>query len=124
MHCVPLVGSSVYPAPQPKRTRLEVVLLCFLKTVMFHSGTYESTIYLAECDCSVQESIEEDFRKIFVIKGLGVLNVYAIETSLFSYIVLTLHVKGYCIPCLRLYWISLLLCMSVWRYVMLLLIHT
>ena len=56
------------PAPQPKRTRLEVVLLyfgpCFLKTVMFHSGTYESTIYLAECDRSVHESIEEDFRKL------------------------------------------------------------
>ena len=31
---------------------------------MFHSGTYESTIYLAECDRSVQESIEEDFRKL------------------------------------------------------------
>ena len=36
---------------------------------MFHSGTYESTIYLAECDCSVQESIEEDFRKLKAFQG-------------------------------------------------------
>ena len=56
-------------APQPKRTRVEVVLLyfglCFLKTVMFHTFLNEgSTISLTECNPSVQESIEEDLRKL------------------------------------------------------------
>ena len=43
---------------------------------------------------------------IFVIKGLGVLNVYPIQTSLSPNMVLILHVRGYCILCLRLHWIS------------------